>query len=98
LKNITIQIIVQKTVGASYHGAYNTFWSGTINQSYADNGTQIIYTWTIVSGQTITCSGGPYKAEAEFDLNGTSHNTGADNYTLTTTTNAGMTTTLSGHF
>jgi hypothetical protein len=98
LKNITIQIFLQKTVGATYGGAYTTFWGGILNQSYTINGTQIIYTWTIVNGQTITCSGGPYTAVAEFSLTGTAQITSADTYIVTTTTTAGVTTTLSGHF
>ncbi len=98
LNNITIQIIVQKTVGATYSTASNGFWGGTINQSYTTNSTCIIYTWTIISGQTITCSGGPYQVTAQFSLSGTSQVTSADTYIVTTTTSAGVTTTLTGHF
>ncbi len=98
MTNITIQIIVEKTVGATYNGIYNTFWGGTINESHTTTGTQIIYTWIIVNGQTINCSGGPYTVQAQFDLIGTAQITSADTYIVTMTTSAGVTTTLSGHF
>jgi len=64
LNNITITIIVQRTVNATYSGAFSTFWGGTVNQAYLDNGTQIIYICTMVSGQIIKAKGSPYQAEA----------------------------------
>ena len=70
-KNITIQITVQKTVGAIYSIATSTFWSGTMSPSYIDSGIQIIYTWTTISGQSVNCSGAPYNVEAQFILNQT---------------------------
>ncbi len=98
LNNITITIYVQKTVGAMYSGAFSTFWGGTMNQGYADNGTQIIYTWTVISGQTIQASGSPYRAQAQFSLVGVSQTTSADIYTVRATTVGGVTSLLSGHF
>jgi hypothetical protein len=98
LINITIIITVQKTVNATYSGAFSTFWGGTVSQAYVDNGTQIIYTWTSISGQIIQCSGSPYTAQAQFTLHGISQTTSADIYTVQATTVSGVTSTTSGHF
>jgi hypothetical protein len=98
LTNVTIQTIVQKTVGATYSNAYDTIGAGQVSQSYVSNSTQIIYTWTIVNGQTIACSAGPYSFVAEFGLSGTPQITSGDTYIVTTTTSAGVTNILSGHF
>jgi hypothetical protein len=98
LTNVTIVITVQKTVNATYSGAYNTFQNGTVTQSYVDNGTQIIYTWRIVNGQTIAPSSAPYTVEAQFHLKGTYQPTSGDIYIVTVTTNINQTSTLSGHF
>ncbi|CAF1564969.1 unnamed protein product [Rotaria sp. Silwood1] len=98
LTNITIQIIVQKTVGAAYNGHTNSFASGVVSSSYVDNGSQIIYTWTIASGQNITCSSSSYNVKAQFSLVGTQQISSADTYVVTTTTSVGITTTYSGHF
>jgi len=98
LNNITIKIFVQKTVNATYWNAYSTFWSSTTNQAYLDNGTQIIYTWTIVSGQTIQSSGSPYTAQAQFQLYGVNQPTSTDLYQVTATTVGGVTSTFSGYF
>jgi hypothetical protein len=64
LNNITIIMTVQNIVNATYNGTFSTFWGGTMNQAYSDSETQIIYTWTIVSGQIIQASGSPYRAQA----------------------------------
>jgi hypothetical protein len=69
-----------------------------MNQSYVDNGTQIIYTWSIVNGQTIAPSSSPYTAEAQFNLIGTYQPTSDDTYIVTGTTITNQTSTLSGHF
>ncbi len=98
LNNITITIIVQRTVNATYSGAFSTFWSGTMNQAYSNTGTQIIYTWTIVSGQTIQSSGSPYQAQAQFSLFGVSQITSVDTYQVTAATVGGVTSSFSGHF
>lgn len=99
LTNITAHITVHKTVGATYNnGTYNTFWAGTVSQSQVDNGTNIVYTWTMVSGQTIDCSYGPYDIEAQFDLPGTPQIISPDTYILTTTTISGVINTFSGNF
>ncbi len=85
-------------MNAAYSNAYSTFWSGTVSQSYTSTVSQIIYVWTIVSGQTIQASGSPYTAEAQFSLFGVNQVTSADTYTVVATTAAGVTSTISGHF
>ncbi len=52
----------------------------------------------IASGQTITCSGGPYTFTVTFNSFGTAQVTSNDTYILTATTSGGVTNTLSGHF
>lgn len=69
-----------------------------MNSTYVDTGSQIIYTWTINSGQTIQSSGSPYHVEAQFYLFGINQTTSADTYQVTATTVTGSTNTVSGNF
>jgi hypothetical protein len=69
-----------------------------LNSTYVDTGSQIIYTWTINSGQTIQSSGSPYQVEAQFHLFGINQTTSADTYQVTATTVTGLTNTVSGNF
>ncbi|UJR11266.1 hypothetical protein I4U23_015448 [Adineta vaga] len=96
--NVTIQITVPKTVGATFNGYSNSFAPGQINQSYIDNGSEIIYTWTIISGQTINCASGTYNVAAQYDLYGTAQPNNVNSYTIITTTSSGVTTVESGYF
>jgi hypothetical protein len=98
LINITIQIFVQNTVGATYYGTYSSFAPGVVAASYNTTASQIIYTWTIVSGQTVACVSATYSVAAQFGLSGTAQITSADTYIVTTTTSAGVTTVFTGHF
>ncbi len=98
LTNVTIQIFIQRTVGATYSGMSNSFSTGVVTQSYTTTSTQIIYTWTIVAGQIVNCLLSSYNVQAQITLSGTPHVTSADTYIVTTTTNAGVTTTSTGHF
>ena len=77
---------------------YGNYWGGTMTGSYTSNTTYIIYTWSIVSGQIITCSAGPYTYTAQFNSNGTAQVTSGDTYTVTTKTSSGFINTFSGHF
>ncbi len=77
---------------------YGSYWGGTVNPTHTTNSTYIIYTWTIVSGQTITCSGGPYSYTIQFNSNGTTQTTSGDTYSVTATNSGGVTNTLWGHF
>ncbi|CAF1225795.1 unnamed protein product [Adineta steineri] len=98
LTNVTIQITVSKTVGATFSGGFTTFPGGQINQYYIDNGTDIIYTWTIISGQTINCTISTYQIEAQYQLVGTSQPNNVDSYTIILETSSGGTTVNSGYF
>ncbi len=98
MTNITIQIFVKKAYGATYSYANSNYYGGAVTSSYTTNATYIIYTWIIVSGQTFTCSGGPYTFMAAFGGTGTAQVTSGDAYILTATTSGGVTNTLSGHF
>ncbi|CAF1195750.1 unnamed protein product [Adineta steineri] len=98
LTNVTIQITVSKTVGATYNGAFTTFSGGLINQYYIDNGTDIIFTWTIVSGQTINCVSSTFHIEAHYNLFGISQPNNVDSYTTIIETSNGTTTVNSGYF
>ncbi len=96
--NLTIQIFVSKSYGATYNGMYGSYWGGTVTPTYTTNSTYIIYTWTIVSGQSITCSGGPYTYTIAFNSYGTAQVTSGDTYLVTAANSGGVTNTLSGHF
>ncbi|CAF4028604.1 unnamed protein product, partial [Adineta steineri] len=96
LTNVTIQITVSKIVGATFNGYSNSF--AQIDQSYIDNGTDIIYTWTIISGQTINCGSGTYHIQAQYHLFGTSQPNDVDSYTIILETSSGGTTVNSGYF
>lgn len=98
LTNITIQIVVKKTSGAVYFDAYSSFATGIIVKSYVDTGTEIIYTWTIASGQVVNCVSSSYNVAAQYTLFGTPQINSADTYTITATNTAGVTTVLTGHF
>jgi hypothetical protein len=98
LVNITIQIFVQTTVGATYYGIYNSFSTGVVTGSYSAGGSQIVYTWTITPGQTIACVSATYSVAAQYDLYGTAQINSNDTYIVTTTTNTRVTTTFTGHF
>ena len=96
--NLTIQVFVLRSYGATYNSMYGSYWGGTMTASYTTNSTYIIYTWTIVSGQTITCSAGPYIYTVQINSNGTAQVTTGDTYTITAVNSGGVTNTLSGHF
>ena len=91
---MTITITVPKSGGASYNGMYATFGGATT--THADNGNTITYTYTLSAGQTIAPSTN-LLAGAQFNGNGTGHNTSGDTWTITTTS-GGKTNTTSGHF
>ncbi|CAF0723562.1 unnamed protein product [Adineta steineri] len=96
--NVTIQIAVSKTVGATFASYFSTFRHGYTNQSYIDNGTDIICTRTIISGQTINCKYTGFLIEAQHNLVGTSQPNNVDSYTIILETSSGGTTVNSGYF
>lgn len=68
-----------------------------MSQSHVDNGSQIIYHWTIVSGQTVYCPGS-YEVGGYFRLLGTNQPNGTDSYSVTTVSSVGTVITSSGTF
>jgi hypothetical protein len=99
LSNITAFINVQRTVGATFASQYNTFWSGTITQTYSTGASTIVYSWTIIAGQSISSSGFPYFVEAQFQLQGTNQTVSSDSYSVTAQSACnGQTNTYSGYF
>lgn len=97
LTNITIRITISKTVGATYNNMDNSFWAGVLNQSHSDNGTHIIYRWTINNSQTVSCPSS-YVIGARFDLFGTAQPNSVDTYVVTTRDTNGIITAISGTF
>jgi hypothetical protein len=74
---------------------YNTI-GGQIAMTHTTTGTNIMYTFTLSSGQTLGAGTGKLFA-AQFSGTGTAHSTTGDTWSVTATSN-GSTTTLNGHF
>jgi hypothetical protein len=93
-----IEIVVQRTVNASYANQYQTFWNLTTNQTYIQTNTQIIYTWTLLNGQIISGTGFPYYVEGQYNLAGVNQTTNLDTYSATLTSVCGYTISQNGTF
>lgn len=98
LMSMDIQIIVQRTVNASYASQYQTFWSLTTNQTYIQTGSQIIYTWTLLSGATIQGIGFPYFVEGQYNLYNINQTTNLDTFSAIFTSVCGHTILQNGTF
>jgi hypothetical protein len=98
LSNMTIELVVQRTVNATYANQYQTFWNLTTDQSYIQTNSQIIYTWTLLNGQIITDIGFPYYVEGQFTLTNTNQTTSLDTYSATFTSVCGLVISQSGTF
>lgn len=83
---------------ATYTSMWNNFPNGVIASSHTDTGSAVVYTRTLLSGQTITTSMCPLQVTAQFNLQGTAQPSGIDTYQLTTQTSAGQINILSGYF
>ncbi len=92
---LTVTITVQRTTGVSGAGQYNSI-GGTISQTQASTAAQVVYTYTLNAGQTISPGTGRTFA-AQMSGNGTAHPTAGDTYTVTGTA-GGSAINLSGHF
>jgi hypothetical protein len=66
LTSMITEIVVQRTVNATYANQYQTFWNLTTNQTYIETNSQIIYTWTLLNGQIIQDIGFPYFVEGQY--------------------------------
>ena len=98
LSSMYIEIVVQKTVNATYGNQYQTFWNLTTNQTYTETGTQIIFTWTLLNSQIINGIGFPYFVEGQYFLIGINQTTSLDTYSATLTSVCGNTISQSGTF
>lgn len=98
LVDMNIEIVVQRTVNATYANQYQTFWNLTTNQTYVETASQIIYTWTLIPKQYIQDIGFPYFVEAQYSLSGVNQTTSLDTYSATFTSICGDTISQSGTF
>jgi chitin-binding protein len=80
---LSATIVVQRTTGVSYSGAYNTLGS-QIQQTNSSTSTAITYQYTLASGTTLS-SGTNRTFAAQFGGTGTAHPTTGDTYTVTYT-------------
>ena len=92
---MTVTIVVQRTTGVSYSGAYNTV-GGQITQANASTASTVTYTWTLNAGQTLNASTSRTFA-AQFGGNGTAHPVTGDTWTVNYTT-GGVVRTQTGTF
>ena len=98
LTDMLIELVVQRTVNATYAGQYQTFWNLTTNQTYIETSSQIIYMWTIIPGQIIQGIGFPYFVEGQYSLPNINQTTSLDTYFATFTSICGDTISQSGTF
>lgn len=80
---LSATIVVQRTTGVSYSGAYNTLGS-QIQQSNSSTSTAITYQYTLAPGTTLS-PGTNRTFAAQFGGTGTAHPTTGDTYTVTYT-------------
>jgi chitin-binding protein len=81
---MTVTIVVQRTAGVSYSGAYNTV-GGQVTQSNVSTTSTVTYTWTLNAGQQLGASTSRTFA-AQMGGNGTAHPTTGDTWTVNYTT------------
>ena len=77
-------------------GQYNTIGGNMITQSVSTTSTQVIYTFTLASGQTLPAGTGRTFA-AQMSPGGTAHPTTGDSWSVSYTS-GGSSTTTSGTF
>jgi chitin-binding protein len=92
---MTVTVVVQRTTGVSYNGAYNTV-GGQITQANASTASTVTYTWTLNSGQSLGASTSRTFA-AQFGGNGTAHPVTGDTWTVSYTV-GGVARTQTGGF
>jgi chitin-binding protein len=92
---MTVTVVVQRTPGVSYSGAYNTV-GGQISQANASTASTVTYTWTLIAGQTLNASTSRTFA-AQFGGTGTAHPVTGDTWTVNYTT-GGVARTQTGSF
>ncbi|CAF1216087.1 unnamed protein product [Didymodactylos carnosus] len=93
---LTVVITVQKTVGAYSPNIWTNLAGGIYTSSIVDNGSQLIYTYTLNTGSTL--ASGSYGFGGNYSLTGTVQDTTADTWTISYTDNSNTITTEAGHF
>ncbi len=92
---MTVTVVVQRTTGVSYSGAYNTV-GGQVTQANASTSSAVTYTWTLNSGQSLGASSSRTFA-AQFGGGGSVHPVTGDTWTVSYTT-GGVARTQTGTF
>jgi chitin-binding protein len=92
---MTVTVVVQRTTGVSYSGAYNTV-GGQITQGNVSTSSTVTYTWTLNSGQQLGAAALRTFA-AQTSGNGTAHPVTGDTWTVNYTT-GGVARTQTGTF
>lgn len=87
-------MVVLRTPGIDYAGQYTTFPGGIVTATHTVSAGQILYTYTLVAGQTLPP--GTWRIGSSYSGNGTPHPAGGDSYAVTAT--GGGTTSLGGGF
>jgi len=94
LTALTVTVVVLRTPGIDYAGQYTTFPGGIVTATHTVSAGQILYTYTLVAGQTLPP--GTWRIGSSYSGNGTPHPAGGDSYAVTAT--GGGTTSLGGGF
>jgi acetylxylan esterase len=95
LTSLTVTIVIQRTTGVSFSSQFNTV-GGQVLQANSSTSSAITYTFTLAAGQTLG-RGTAWTFAAQASGGGTTHPTGGDTFTVTSST-GGASTTQSGHF
>jgi hypothetical protein len=97
LTALTVTITVARNPASlASSGQYNTIGGSTIAQSVSTTSTQVVYTFTLVAGQTLPAGTGRTFA-AQMSPGGNSHPTTGDSWAVTYTS-GGSSTTINGTF
>ena len=84
LKDIDVQFIVQKTVGATFANQFNSFWPD-LNQSHNETESYIVYRWFSTPSEIYTIDSTRKYTEAQFQLKGINQTVANDIYYATFT-------------
>jgi hypothetical protein len=97
LTALTVTITVARNPASlASSGQYNTIGGSALTQSVSTTSTQVVYTFTLVAGQSLPAGTGRTFA-AQMSPGGTAHPTTGDSWSVTYTS-GGSSTTTSGTF
>ena len=95
LGGLSVTVAVQRTPGLDYAGQYTTFPGGIVVAAHTISGSQILYTYTLVAGQTLPA--GNWRIGSSYSGDGTPHPAAGDSYAVNAI-GGDATTSLSGGF